>query len=97
MTREEAIALARDYVRRLGQAVCLEPDSARYMESEPFNELLGRRFYPGNFWAVEFPKRLPPGVTECPGSVLVEVMEATGQVREVVLGWTIPRDGTEGT
>jgi hypothetical protein len=89
MTREEAIAAARDFVARLGRAVHLEPEAVRHMEAERFNRLFGRAVYPSDFWVVEFPKLLPPGITECPGTVTVEVVEATGRVREVYVGMPV--------
>jgi hypothetical protein len=87
MTREEVIAAARDLMVREGRAVLLEPLAARSMTASAFNELFGRQVYPGDFWTVEFLKVLPPGVAaESPGSVLVEVIPATGEVGEVYVG-----------
>jgi hypothetical protein len=87
MTREEAIAAARDFVTRLGRSVVLEPEDVRPMQAAKFNALLGRVVYPCDFWVVDFRKVLPHGAAaESPGAVTVEVNPATGEVREVYLG-----------
>src|SRR5262249_24936814 len=87
MTREEAVTAARDFVLRASRAVLAEPDAVRLMQAARFNALFGRPVYPGDFWVVEFPKVLPTGVAgESPGTILVEVVPATGEVREVYPG-----------
>src|SRR5262245_47433895 len=87
MTREQAIAAARDYVKLKGRSVCLEAESVRLMEAARFNDLFGQEMYPCDFWVVEFVKILPPGVAaESPGSIIVEVIPTTGEVREVYVG-----------
>jgi hypothetical protein len=86
MTRGQAIAAARDYVAQLGRSVYLTPEAVRHMEAERVNQLFGRPVSSSDFWVIEFPKVLPPGVTESPGTVMVEVEEATGRVREVYVG-----------
>jgi hypothetical protein len=87
MTREEAIAAARVYVRAKERSACLEPESVRLMEAARFNKLFGDELYPCDFWVVEFLKILPPGVAaESPGSIMVEVIPTTGEVREVYVG-----------
>jgi hypothetical protein len=87
MTQEQALHLARALVAQKGRAVMLEPEAVRRMRAEPFNGLFGRPVYPSDFWVVEFRKILPPGVAaETPGSVLVEVVDATEQAREVYPG-----------
>ena len=90
MTQEEAVTLAREFVVSQQRAVIPEPEAVRHMEADRFNRLLGRAYYPSDFWVVEFRKVLPPGVAaETPGSLLVEVIEATGQVRLVYVGMTL--------
>ena len=60
------------------------------MQAAAFNELFGREVYPGDFWVVEFRKMLPPWVVlETPGTVTVQVIPATGEVREVYPGMHI--------
>jgi len=87
MTREEAIAAARAYVTANGHSACLEPESVRLMEAARFNDLFDQEMYPCDFWVVEFLKILAPGVAaESPGSVMVEVIPTTGEVREVYVG-----------
>jgi hypothetical protein len=87
MTREEAISAARDFVLRQKRAVLLDPEAVRPMQAARFNALFGRIVYPCDFWVVEFRKVLPPGVAaESPGSVAVEVIPVTGEVREVYVG-----------
>ncbi len=86
VTEEQAIAAARHFIERSGCAVSFEAATVRHMEAERFNRLFGRRVYPSDVWVVEFPKLLPPGVTECPGTVMVEILEATGALREVYVG-----------
>jgi hypothetical protein len=86
LTREHAIELAREYFAQFGRAVILEASAVRRMDGKRFNRLFGRQVYPSDSWVVEFPKLLPPGVTECPGTVAVEVLEATGDLREVYVG-----------
>lgn len=94
MTQEQAVALARDFVAQLERAVHVEPAAVRHMQAERFNRLFGRPAYPSDFWIVEFPKVLPPGVIECPGTVMVEVLEATGWVREVYVGMSVEEPWT---
>lgn len=87
MTREQAIAVARDFVIRLGGPVVLEPEDARLMRAAMFNELFCRRVYTCDFWVVDFRKILPPEVAaESPSAIAVEVNPATGEAREVYLG-----------
>jgi hypothetical protein len=81
------IAAARDFVVREGRAVELEPEAVRPLSAARFNALFGREVYPGDFWVVEFRKVLPAAVAaESPATVAVEVVPATGQVREVYVG-----------
>jgi hypothetical protein len=57
------------------------------MQAAQFNTLFGREVYPCDFWVVEFRKVLPADIAaESPGSILVEVIPTTGEVREVVVG-----------
>jgi hypothetical protein len=57
------------------------------MPAARFNSLFGREVYPGDFWVIEFRRVLPPEVlVESPGTVMVEVIPATGEVREVFVG-----------
>jgi hypothetical protein len=93
MTQEEAVDAARGLVTRLGRAVRLKPEAVRHMKADRFNRLFERAVYPSDFWVVEFGKVLPPGVFEFPATIMVEVLEATGQVREVYLG--MPREWPE--
>ena len=87
MTREEAVTVARDFVLRETRAVLAEPEAVRLMQAARFNALFGHPVYPGDFWVIEFRKILPPGVAaESPGTILVEVVPATGEVREVYPG-----------
>jgi len=84
MTREEAVAAAREFVVREGRRVTLEPEMVLRMEAERFNRLLGAQRYPSDFWVVHFRKILPPDVAfESPSTVAVEVIDATGEVRPV--------------
>lgn len=64
------------------------------MQAEQVNRMLGRTVLASDSWVVEFPKALPSGVTECPGTVTVEVAESTGRVREVCVGMSVewPKD-----
>ena len=85
--RDQVIAVAQQFVARRSQVVVPEPEAVRPMEAARFNALFGRAVYPGDFWVIEFRKVLPPGVAaESPGSVMVEVMPATGEVRAVYVG-----------
>jgi hypothetical protein len=87
MTREQATALARDFVLKHPREVLSEPESVRQMQADRFNRLFGRAVYPCDFWVVEFRKVLPPGVAvEMPGTVAVEVIPSTGEVREIYAG-----------
>jgi hypothetical protein len=87
VTREQVIAAARAFVVREGRAVVLDPEAVRPLSAARFNALFGRAVYPADFWVVEFRKVLPPGVAaESPATVAVEVVPATGQVREVYVG-----------
>jgi hypothetical protein len=87
MTREEAIAVARAHVTANERSVTMEPESVRFMAAARFNELFGQELYPCDFWVVEFLKILLPGVAaESPGSIMVEVIPTTGEVREVYVG-----------
>jgi hypothetical protein len=87
MTSEQAVAIARELIIRNRRSVVLEPIAIRRMQAVEFNELFGRTAYPSDFWVVEFLKILPHGVAaETPGSVLVEVVDATQQAREVYVG-----------
>ncbi len=87
MTREQVIAAARDFVFRQSRAVLPEPEAVRPMSAARFNALLGPAAYPCDFWVVEFRKELSPGVVaESPGTVMVEVIPTTGEVREVFVG-----------
>ena len=87
MTLEEAVAAAQAFVARLDRPVILEPEEVRPMSAARFNALLGRPVYPCDFWVMDFRKVLPPDVVcETPGCVTVEVIPATGEVREVYVG-----------
>lgn len=87
MSEEEAVALAQAYVAANRLSVRTAPIGVRRMQADNFNSLFGRRVYPSDFWVVEFDKILPPGVAaEDPGSVLIEVIDAGGAVREVQVG-----------
>ena len=82
MTQEQAIAAAREFVVRNRRPVQLEPESVRLYEADRFNILFGQEIYPCDFWVVGFRKT----VFESPGSVMVEVIPGTGEVREVYVG-----------
>lgn len=87
MTREQVIAVARDFVSRLPRPVVPDPEAVRPMAAARFNALFGRTVYPGDFWVVEFRKVLPRGVAaESPGTIAVEVIPATGEVCEMYVG-----------
>jgi hypothetical protein len=87
MTREEVVVAARDFALRVGHVVLAEPEAVRPLQAARFNALFGRPVYPSDFWVVEFRKVLSPGVAiESPSTVAVEVIPATGQVREVYPG-----------
>ena len=87
MTREEAIAVARAFVVQKRYAVYFDQVEARLMEASRFNVLFGQPLYPCDFWAVDFPKILPPGIAaESPDSIMIEVIPETGEVREVYVG-----------
>ena len=87
MTREVAIAVAREFVKREGLSVDLEPYDIRLQPASRYNKLLGREVYPCDFWIVEFIKILGPGVAiEFPASTCIEVVSITGVAREVYPG-----------
>jgi hypothetical protein len=89
ITREDAIRLARGYALEIPIEMDMGSPEVRRMDGARINRLFGREIYLSDSWIIEFPKRLPPGVTECPGSVTIEILEATGQWREVYVGWTL--------
>lgn len=86
MTREQAIALAIEYLGQQGLDVHKTPEAVRHMDAARFNRLFGREQYPSDFWIVEFPKVLPHEAAESPGTVMLEVIDCTGRVREVHVG-----------
>jgi hypothetical protein len=87
MTQEQVIARARSWVVRQRRPIFLEPESVRLMQAARFNALFGRDVYPCDFWIVEFRKVLPAGVAaESPGTIMVEVIPVTGEVREIYVG-----------
>ena len=88
ISREDAIRLARQYVAGMPIELDVESLEVRRMDGARINSKLGRDIYPSDSWIIDFPKCLPPGVTECPASVTIEILEATGQWREVYVGWT---------
>lgn len=84
MTRDEAITVARDFLLKNGRGFHLDPLEVRPMQAARFNSLFGQEKYPCDFWVIEFLKILPAGIAfESPGSWLVEVIPASGEVREV--------------
>lgn len=98
ISQGDAVRLACKYVAGIAIEVAVESLEVRRMDAAKMNQLLGRELYPSDSWIIDFPKRLPLGVTECPGSVTIEILEATGQWREVYVGWSLSawRDPTEG-
>src|SRR4051794_26550450 len=96
MSREEAVAVARDFVIREGLMGHAEPASVRLARAACFNGLFRRELYPCDFWVVEFLKV----VDESPGSVMLEVIPDTGVIREIYVGmWAdlIERSDTESS
>jgi hypothetical protein len=87
MSPDEATLKAREFAIQHRCPVLLAPLSVRHMKAKRFNDLFDREVYPSDFWVVEFLKINPPGVAaETPGSILVEVWESTGRVREAYVG-----------
>jgi hypothetical protein len=87
MTEEDAVKIARSFAAQLGYSVDLESPTSFRMSGERFNRLWDRKVYPSDSWVVHFPKYLPPGVAaEDPATIMIEVLEATGQVRHAYLG-----------
>ena len=89
ITREQAISLAHDFVAQSGYAVEFDVPQVRHMDAARINRLFGRQIYPCDSWIVEFPKILPEGVTESPGTVMVVLLEETGELREVYVAMPI--------
>jgi hypothetical protein len=86
MTEERALQIARNYAAQIGYSVDLEAPTVHRKSGEKANRLFGRKVYASDSWFVHFPKKLPPGVVEDPSSIIIEVLEATSQVREVYVG-----------
>ena len=75
MEEREAIAIATKLIESRGTRV-ERAVSARRM---PVDMLPPSQRSQGDLWSVIFPRVMPKGVIECPGEIIVTVIDATGE------------------
>jgi hypothetical protein len=98
MTQEEAVAIGTKFVKGLDYKGPFAPapgfvaDSVFLLSAERLNQIsriaVGRDEHPCDVWVIHFPRKNRFEVE--PGIIIVEVLDATGLVREAYRGGMSP-------